>query len=275
MSLPLLYEIPLWLDAVLFAAVLFGCFEVSYRVGSWRRRTGKARDQDRRGDVILNAMLGFLGLMLAFTYGFTISRSEHRKAAVLEEVNAIGTAFNRAELLKEPYRSDLRHILLDYTRTRVATEAKARNSATIREMIDRSTKEQARIWPVVRKMIEGTASPGPLEVSVVQSINDVLDAHTTRFTSAYDVLPSAILFMLLFVSGASLAVGGYSDGRADTLRRWRVTVLILVLTSILVVIVDFDRSLDGFIQTSQQGYIVLIDDMEQALGETGGPASRP
>lgn len=261
----MLYEIPLWLDAVIFAAVLFSFFEVSYRLGVRRRRAGKARDMDRRSEIILNALLGFLGLMLAFTYAFTIGRSENRKAAVLEEVNAIGTAFNRADLLKEPYRSELRRTLLDYTRTRVATEMNSRNTASVREMLDRSLKAQEEIWPVVKRVIQGTDSPGPLEVSVVQSINDVLDAHTTRVTSAYDVLPSAILLMLLFVAGASLAVSGYTDGRADSLRRWRVTILIFVLTSILVVIVDFDRSLDGFIRTSQQGYLTLIDEMENAL----------
>lgn len=265
MTVPFFYALPVWLNALVFFAVLYGTFEISYRLGLWRRRTGKARDMDRRGDIVLTAMLGFLGLMLGFTYAFTITRSDRRKSAVLEEVNALGTAFLRADLVKEPQRTGLRRALLDYTRTRFITTQNARTSDRLKEALRRTLKEQARIWVVVKSLIETTGSPGPLEVSVVQSINDVLDAHTTRVTAGFDFLPGAILFMLLFVAATSLAVAGYSEGRADALRRWRITVLTLVLTSVLMVIVDFDRSHDGFVTINQQGYLSLIEDMEQAL----------
>jgi hypothetical protein len=53
-------------------------------------------------------MLALLGLLLAFTYSFSLSRADMRKQAVINEANAIGTAFLRADLGAEPGRGELR-----------------------------------------------------------------------------------------------------------------------------------------------------------------------
>lgn len=43
------------------------------------------------------------GSRLRFTYAFTISRSDALKMPVIEEVNALGTAFICADPLQEPH----------------------------------------------------------------------------------------------------------------------------------------------------------------------------
>ncbi len=43
-----------------------------------------------------------------------------RRALVLEEANAIGTVYQRASLIDEPFRSALVAPLRDYTHTRIA-----------------------------------------------------------------------------------------------------------------------------------------------------------
>ena len=120
MNLPIYYQIPYWANALLFVAVLLLSLETSYRVGKWQQcRTGEEREVNRRGDVILSALLALLGLMLAFTYSFTNSRSDMRNRAAVDEINSIGTAFLRADLLDEPHRILVRTSLLDYARTLV------------------------------------------------------------------------------------------------------------------------------------------------------------
>jgi hypothetical protein len=67
-------------------------------------------------DIAMGSMFALLGLIMAFTYAFTVSRADHRKQAIVNEANTIGTAFLRVELASEPGRSELRRLLLDYAR---------------------------------------------------------------------------------------------------------------------------------------------------------------
>jgi hypothetical protein len=261
------YQLPIGLNALLILAFLLGCLEISYRAGVRQRETtGEDREMDRRGDVILTAMLALLGLMLAFTYSFTVSRSDFRKAAVLGEINAVGTAFLRADLLDEPHRTTIRTLLLEYTRTLRLDARSAGSHEGSRKTIEQISAKQAPIWPSIREMA-AAHPPNPLTNSMVQSITSVFDAHARRFKAAADRLPAEILAMLLLVAVTCLSVHGFSAGRADSLRRWRTTALVLVLAGVTVVIVDFDRPLTGFVRTDQQGYFRLIDEMEAALEE--------
>lgn len=64
------------------------------------------------------AVLVLLGLVLAFMYAFVSNRAEARKAAVIAEANALGTAHLRADLLDEPFETGRKADLLAYARTR-------------------------------------------------------------------------------------------------------------------------------------------------------------
>ncbi|MCK7520215.1 MAG: hypothetical protein MZV64_22250 [Ignavibacteriales bacterium] len=51
-------------------------------------------------------MLGLLAFILAFTFGAATSRFDDKKQLLLDEVNAIGTTFLRADFLAESERAD-------------------------------------------------------------------------------------------------------------------------------------------------------------------------
>jgi hypothetical protein len=266
-NLPFFYQMPFWTNPLLLVGILLFSLEVSYRVGMWqRRRAGEEREQDRRGDVILSALLALLGLMLAFTYSFTVSRSDMRKTAAIDEINAVGTAFLRADLLGEPHRTSIRTSLLEYARTLIIAPQIAATKGGVTKIVERMSTKQSEIWPGLRGLVESQA-PSPLTNSMVQSITDVSDAHTKRLMAALDWLPEVILAMLLFVGFGCLSIVGYSAGRADTLRRWRTTVLTLVLAAVMTMIIDFDRPLSGFVQMNQHPYSKLIQEMELAMEE--------
>ena len=269
MDLPLFYVIPIWMVALIIFAVTYGSMEISFRVGLRKRRSGRGREQDSRGDTVLAAMLAMLGLMLAFTYSFTVSRSDIRKEALLAELNALGTAFARADLLEEPHRSHLKGRLLEFARALQIRDRDFRETETIRETLSQVDEAQAAIWPATRAMVEDRGSMGPQEVAMVQAVNEVMDAHTARIQAVFDRLPTAIHLMLLLIAGASLSVAGYSAGRADALRRWRMSALILVISAIMVVIIDFDRPGSGFVRTNLQGFRELVAEMEQDLSSEG------
>jgi hypothetical protein len=260
------YEIPLWLLIFLFLITLAVPMEVGFRLGERQRRLYPDAVKAARNDVTLAAMLALLGLMLAFTYSFSMSRADLRKQALVVEVNAIGTAFLRADLTPEPSRTELRALLLDYARSRHVAPGTIKNREQLQEVVDRSLEVQSKIWPVIKLALR---QPGvmsdPEKALLVSAINDVFDAHTSRMAVFYDRLPTAVLALLVIIAAASLTVAAYNTSLSGQSNRWRMTAFAIILASLMFIILDYDMVMRGFIQVNHQPLVSLIQEMEAAL----------
>jgi len=264
MEFTVLYNFPIWVPGIMFIAVLAFALEFGYRVGL--KRSDKWKDADSGGGaVVLTSLFALLGLVLAFTYASGVSRFDARKAAVLHEANAIGTAYLRADLVAEPGRTQLKEVLLDYARSRTFPPGSVRTVEERLAVLDNTLKQLARLWPAT-KSVMAQGEPGPIEASLVVAINDVIDAHTVRFTAVLDKLPKVVMWMLLFVAAASLSVAGYNAGIQGRMSRWRMTTFALVLTCLMIVILDFDRPNDGLVVVKHSAIDAVIAEMEADLG---------
>ena len=114
------YQLPLWAVIFLFLILLLIPMEVGFRLGARQKLLYADAEGEARSDGTLASLMALLGLMLAFTYSFSLSRADLRKAALIKEVNAISTAFLRADLLPEPGRTEVRDRLFDYAKSRYA-----------------------------------------------------------------------------------------------------------------------------------------------------------
>jgi len=264
MSTAWLYELPLWVSGTIILIVLLLAMEFGFRFGLSIRRSNEKAGDATRGDVTLGALLALLGLMLAFTYAFTLSRADLRKQAVWHEANAIGTAFLRADLAAEPGRTVLRRRLLDYTRTRVVSHEMANTEEKLKQVVQRSLLAQAELWPATKAALEGDI-PGPIQASIVSAINGVLDAHTVRLGAGLDKIPGVVLLLIVLVAAISLATAAYMAGLRGYMSRLRVGAFAFVLAALIVLIIDFDMPRHGFIQHSNESLASLIPDMEAAL----------
>jgi len=260
------YEIPLWLVISLFLITLVVPMEVGFRLGGRQHRLHPDAVRAARNDVTLAAMLALLGLMLAFTYSFSLSRADMRKQALVVEVNAISTAFLRADLASEPSRTELRKTLFDYARSRLVTPGTIKTREQLQEAVDRSLEVQSNIWPATKLALrqEGDMSD-PEKALLVSAINDVLDAHTSRMAVFYDRLPTAALALLVLIAAASLTVAAYNTSLTGQSSRWRMSAFAVILASLMFIILDFDMVMRGFIQVNHQSQVLLIQEMEGAL----------
>ncbi len=95
--------LPLW---ALFAAtvlLVLGAIEGGYRLAVFRTRQSDKGIDAPIGSVI-GGILGLLAFLLAFTFGIAASRFDTRRELLLNEVNAIGTCYLRADLVPDPER---------------------------------------------------------------------------------------------------------------------------------------------------------------------------
>src|ERR1700745_3933517 len=86
--------------AVLLFGVLLGAPVLGALLG---RRVRHLSDSLKEPFGILQAaLLGLVGLLLAFGLSLAVTRYEGRRTNVVSEANAIGTAYLRAQTLAEP-----------------------------------------------------------------------------------------------------------------------------------------------------------------------------
>src|SRR5215510_7457591 len=137
----LLDALPLWLLFIGTLAVALLSFEGGFWVGKRRSRRSE-QEREVVGGGLVEGMLGLAAFMLAFTFGAAATHFDARRQAILDEANAIRTAYLRADLLQEPQRAEIRNILREYVDVRL----EGRRSGKIEEAIARSEELQDQLW---------------------------------------------------------------------------------------------------------------------------------
>lgn len=252
------HEIPLWALQVLTVLVVLLAVEVGYRVGDFRRRRS-ASEKDAPIGGLVAATLGLLAFLLAFTFGAASTRYDTRKQLVLQEANAIGTAYLRADLLQEPQHTDARNTLVAYTKVR----SQGVTELLRPEMMAESAALQDSLWAMAAAA--GNRRPGsPVTALFVQAVNDVIDLDEARITAGRNRIPDSIWFTLYVLIVLSMAAVGYQFGLSGT-RSWGETILlVLAFTAVIMLIADLDRPQGGLLRVSQQPILDLLNKIAPA-----------
>src|SRR6185503_21194414 len=121
---------------ILFATVL-GATAIGLFLGRYlRHRSEHLREPV---GVLQAALLGLVGLVLAFGLSLAVGRYEARRTAVVDEANAIGTTYLRAQLIAEPARTRSLALLREYTDRAIAITLEVPDSPGMR----RTTAKQS------------------------------------------------------------------------------------------------------------------------------------
>ena len=87
-----------------------------------------------------------VGLVFAFGLALAVGRYESRRTALVDEANAIGTTYLRAQTLPEPIRTQSLERLMRYTDTSIALSDSIPSSARARAAITSGQRLQRELW---------------------------------------------------------------------------------------------------------------------------------
>jgi hypothetical protein len=154
---------------------------------------------------IESAIFALFGLLLAFTFSGAVERYDRHRELIVEETNAVGTAYLRLDLLPPAAQPALRQLFRDYTDSRLHLYDTVSN-----EISPVTEHLQREIW---KQSLAAAASPGANADAtkiLLPALNTMIDITATR-RNAFNMHPPAVVFLLLFVfSGGAAFLGGYS-----------------------------------------------------------------
>jgi hypothetical protein len=202
------------------------------------------------------AVFALLGLLIAFTFSGGLSRFDLRRAQVVQEANAIGTAYLRADLLDEPHASELRAALKRYTEHRIELATRLRQGLPPGAAAEVEGLHSG-IWNAAIAGV--TASPAAM-LGVLPPVNEVIDLHSTRIAAGRKHLPMPVVGLLIACSVLSMGVIGYGSGIGGRRRAPLTISLALLIATALWITIDLDYPRAGLLQLSDAPLKALTFD---------------
>lgn len=253
-----LYSIPLWALFIATLLLMGLAMEGGFRFGTLRHSRGKV-EKDGAVGAMVGAMLGLLGFMLAITFGIAMSRFEARERAFLDEVDIISTTYLRADLLSEIHRDEMKKLLREYVDTRL----NAVLSRNIQAGIAHSEELHERMWSILLAELRSVQLK-PIDNLFIQSLNDLIDIHAKRVISGMWLrIPPTIWLVLYILTLLGMAEIGYQTALAGSSRSPASVGLIISFATLLWILADLDRPLQGNFRVHQRAMIELKEDLNR------------
>src|SRR5271155_5583961 len=174
-------------------------------VGAWMAGARLARF-DRHGPgappfKFGGAGMALLALLLAFTFGTSITKNDQRRLLVVQDANAISAFYTCASFLNDPLRDKLRDLIRKYTQLWVSADSTA-DLAGVIAGLDQLQQEMTDL--VGQAIHNGTPVVAPL----INGLNEVVDSDRSQIAAVQDRLPITVVLLLFFTAFvATLLVG--------------------------------------------------------------------
>ncbi len=233
---------------LLFAAVL-----VAMEIG---RRIGRNTDETPGAGAVNGAIFAILGLILAFSFSGAASRFDQRRELIVQEANAIGTAYLRIDLAPAETQPALRAAFKRYVDARIAAYKVVNDDTAFRAGLKNANAISQQIWNMT---IAAGRRPDALPATnmlMLPALNEMIDITSTRAAATLMHPPIVIAWMLIMLALVAALLAGV--GFTTTRRRGWLHQLsfAVIMTAVIFLTIDLEYPRAGFIR---------VDSFENAI----------
>jgi|KBSMisStaDraftv2_1062788.scaffolds.fasta_scaffold745448_1 hypothetical protein len=230
---------------VLLFAGFVGCQLLGHHFA--KRQRDKGAVPAKGTTAVQGSLFALLGLLIAFTISGAETRLQNRRQLIVDEANAIGTAYLRLDLLPEHAQPLLRDDFRRYVDARLAFYADVLDLDRARAEHRRAAEMQDELWAHVVAAVGKTPDTRPA-LLLLPAVNEMFDVTTARDAALWTHVPIAIFVLLLALAFACAFFAGTQMGRSDRPSMPHVIAFAatLALTCYVIVNVEFPRI--GFVQ---------------------------
>jgi hypothetical protein len=243
-----------WQIALFLAILMAAAWRFGLRLGENLR----SRERKARWSKFDDASLALLGLLIAFTFGMSISRHDDRRMMVIRDGNAIGDFYTCASLLDEPVRSQLQTLIRQYTELRLNASSKIETQQHLEQVIKQSQQMQDQMTALVAQALrQGTSIAVPL----TNTLNQLISVNAERVGAVENRLPSSIAMLLFVCALVATMLVGREQGFEDTSETAATLSFILMVTLAVYVTLDLNQPQRGIVRVSQAPIARVLSTM--------------
>lgn len=268
-----MYDIPAGLIVVGLLVATVSAIEAGYRIGLRRR---ERTDEPARAHIHLTetSTLGLLALLIAFSFSLALQRYDTRSDQVVDEANAVGTAYLRIDLLPAPVREDARRLMREYVDLRVKSSRLTTTQDEWRASVAEAPALHSILW--AQAMRAAQLDPSPVTSGLyIQALNEMFDSFGRRDAGLNRHVPEMVLFLLFGVFLVAAAIVGFASGSSGHRPPAVSLVMVALIVLLVYVVLDLDRPRRGLIEVPKQSLYDLQASIHKAMGPAGVPTALP
>jgi hypothetical protein len=249
------------LFGAMVVALLFVANEIGFRTGTWRASRRPAHERDLAGiGTITAGMLGLLAFSLSLTINVAQNRFELRRSFIVQDANAIETAWFRSRLITDEKGPAISSLIEAFAQVQLAYVT-ANTFDAEPALIARKEALQTQLWHAVQTLDRELTSmaTSSLAGAVIEMFNV---AHTERFAFESRV-PANMSWMLM--AGSVLAIGamGYHFGASGSRHIVLTSLLLVMWAGGMSLIADLNRPRIGAIRVDPAPLLWVLREFDQ------------
>jgi hypothetical protein len=230
---------------LLFWFLLFcmlAMIEIGWRLGlHFSRKYGVKKIN--ASETFLAAIFGLLALLIALTFSGASDRFDKRRDLIVQEVSALGTAYQSVDLLAKKDQPQIRELFKKYIDSRINLY---KNNGTLTEahLEKKVATHNAigdEIWKAVVRALEDTPYPQKLiAAQILPELSDMFTASENQRLSSKFHPPPIIVQSLILLAFIGSLTAGYNMG-IEKERDWLLTIIFIILMAgTIYVIMEFE-----------------------------------
>jgi hypothetical protein len=200
-------------------------------------------------------------LLLAFSVSLAVGRFEERRRLVLEEADAISSTANFTLALPQQFQEPILNLLHEYVTVRIGLGVPFDPIKFDRD-VARSVEIQTGLWSEAMKIVAIRDTPSTNRF--VNSLSQMNTLHERRVTSLRYHVPGVVTAILVGIAMIAMGFTGFHGGTSSGGRHVVVILMALMVAVVLMLIVDLDRPVRGFILVSAQPLLDAAQSMPSA-----------
>ncbi|RLS36172.1 MAG: DUF4239 domain-containing protein [Planctomycetota bacterium] len=257
----------LWLLPIGIFLAMIAAAAGGHRVALLRRRSGDSPSTSG-SSIIDAAVLGLLSLLVAFWFSLAGAHLDLRRSLIVEEANAIGTAWLRLDLLPLATRSTVQDLFRDYVDIRMAETPSARSRERRASLDEQLDGVRGAIWKHSVDAGRQCASP-QAAMLLLDALNAMFDAGTRHEAATNAHTPTAVPVLLAGVAVVASLLTGHEMGRSQTFSWFHPLLFAVVVSTTIGVIYDLEKPRYGLIRIDD--YDKTMRDVRQGFDRGTGP----
>lgn len=217
-----------------------------------------AKEERDKSSEFTNASMALLGLLLAFSFGMSISKHDQRRLALVADSNAVGDFYTCATLLQEPARTALQAVIKQYLQLRLSLTRGEVSKDKLEASLVEFDKLHARMTNLVGEALnKGT----PIAVPLTNTLNAVTSNQAARLAAYRDRLPPSVIGLLFASAILTAFLVGRDQGLSNTWDFAGTLCFIVIVSLAVYVTLDLNLPEGGWIRLSQEPIERLLSTM--------------